>query len=235
MHSIKPDNYNKIIFINELIDANNRQGNFGAVLGRAGVGKTPFVVQLGLGFMMKGSNVLHISLNDSVDKVSLWYREICHKLAMMNDSKTENENWESLLPHRFIMTFKTDQFSLDLIEDKILDLIEKNIFHPGMIIIDGLSFQNPVENFLNGFKTFLTNNSMHAWFTMRAHRHLDTDNDTSPEYLLQVEDMFDTLLKIQPEGKTLNIKYLKGSVDRNLFENFIIEPGTMLVKPVSNG
>ena len=45
------------------------QGGFGAVLARAGVGKTALLVQLALNTMLRDKNVLHISLNDPVNKV----------------------------------------------------------------------------------------------------------------------------------------------------------------------
>ena len=48
-----------------------KAGEFGAVLARAGVGKTAFLVQLSLNALLRGKNVLHISLEDPVNKVSL--------------------------------------------------------------------------------------------------------------------------------------------------------------------
>jgi ATP/maltotriose-dependent transcriptional regulator MalT len=42
------------------------------VLAPAGVGKTAFLVQLALNAMLQEKNVLHISLDEPVTKVSLW-------------------------------------------------------------------------------------------------------------------------------------------------------------------
>ena len=50
------------------------EGGFGAVLARAGVGKTALLVQLALNMMLRGRKVLHVSLLDPVNKVDLWYR-----------------------------------------------------------------------------------------------------------------------------------------------------------------
>ncbi len=54
------------------------KGGFGAVLARAGVGKTAIMVQLSLETLLRGKNVLHVSLSDPVNKVSLWYKEVFH-------------------------------------------------------------------------------------------------------------------------------------------------------------
>ena len=56
-------------------------GGFGAVLAHAGVGKTALLVQLALNSMLRSRNVLHVSLNDPVNKVNLWYSELFHHLA----------------------------------------------------------------------------------------------------------------------------------------------------------
>ena len=57
------------------------EGGFGAVLARAGVGKTALLVQLAVNALLRGNNVLHISLNDPVKKVSLWYKEVFNHLT----------------------------------------------------------------------------------------------------------------------------------------------------------
>ena len=57
------------------------EGGFGAVLARAGVGKTAFLVQLALDSLLRGEPVLHISLDAPVQKVDLWYREVLANIA----------------------------------------------------------------------------------------------------------------------------------------------------------
>ena len=84
------------------------KGGFGAILARAGVGKTSFLIQIALDYLLREINVLHISLNDPVDKVCLWYEEVFRNIASNWDKKQMKENWETLLPRRFIMTFKVE-------------------------------------------------------------------------------------------------------------------------------
>jgi hypothetical protein len=82
------------------------QGGFGAVLARAGVGKTALIVQVALNTMLQQKNVLHVSLNDPVDKVNLWYQEVLNSLAHQYHVRQIKELWESIQMNRFIMTFK---------------------------------------------------------------------------------------------------------------------------------
>ena len=81
------------------------RGEFGAVLARAGVGKTAMMVQLSLETLLRGNHVLHVSIDDPVNKVSLWYDEVFHNWAEQYHLQQMNQLWESILPHRFIMTF----------------------------------------------------------------------------------------------------------------------------------
>ena len=68
------------------------KGGFGAVLARAGVGKTAIMVQLSLETLLRGKNVLHVSLSDPVNKVSLWYKEVFHNLADQYNAQQVNPN-----------------------------------------------------------------------------------------------------------------------------------------------
>ncbi|HKK90404.1 MAG TPA: hypothetical protein VJ936_03325, partial [Desulfobacteraceae bacterium] len=47
---------------------NLHQGRFGAVLSRAGVGKTQFLVQIAISRLLDEEKVLHVSLNDQMEK-----------------------------------------------------------------------------------------------------------------------------------------------------------------------
>lgn len=103
-------------------------GGFGAILARAGVGKTSLMVQLALNSLLDSDNVLHISLNDPVKKVSLWYDEVFRHIAEKYRLTQLDQLWDVILPHRFIMTFKVEGFSVPKLEERLTDLIEQGIF-----------------------------------------------------------------------------------------------------------
>src|SRR3989304_2206816 len=117
-------------------------GGLGAVSAQAGVGKTALLVQLAINSMLRGKKVLHISLNDPVNKVSLWYNELFNNIARQAGLEGLNETWGAILPNPFIMTFKVGGFNLPELEERLYDLIVQNIFLPEIIIIDGLKFNN---------------------------------------------------------------------------------------------
>lgn len=205
-------------------------GEFGAVLARAGVGKTAFLVQLSLNALLRGKNVLHISLEDPVKKVSLWYREVFNLIAEQYRVDQINPLWESLLPHRFIMTFRVEGFSVPKLEERLLDLMEQNIFSPQMMIVDGFPFDESVHQPLLEFKDLAKNHQMPAWFTIRTHRHEDPGPDGIPMQLAQFSDLFEIAIQLQPVGKEIHVKVAKGaeSFSKNL--DLRLDPSTMLIK-----
>jgi len=205
-------------------------GEFGAVLARAGVGKTAFLVQLSLNALLRGKNVLHISLEDPVNKVSLWYQEVFNLIAGQYKVDQINQIWESLLPHRFIMTFKVEGFSVPKLKERLSDLMEQNIFSPQMMIVDGLPFDESVHSSLIEFKGLIKNHQMPAWFTIRTHRHDDPGPDGIPMQLARLSDLFEIAIQLRPVGKEIHVKAVKGVESFSEHLDLRLDPSTMLIK-----
>ncbi len=206
------------------------ESGFGAVLAHAGVGKTSLLVQLALYNQLNGKNVLHISLNDPVAKVSLWYDEVFRNISDQYGIKQMNRLWESILPHRFIMTFKASGFNVPQFEERLNDLSEQDIFMPHMVIVDGLSFDKPVRTILSELKTLADNKKMAMWFTVQTHRHESPVSGELPIQLKDVSDLFDIIIQLQPVEKEVHLEVLKSSGKLKSDLNLILDPSTMLVK-----
>jgi hypothetical protein len=205
-------------------------GKFGAVLARAGVGKTAFLVQLSLNALLRGKNVLHISLEDPVNKVSLWYQEVFNLIAEQYQVEQINQLWESLLPHRFIMTFRVEGFSVPKLKERLSDLMEQNIFSPQMMIVDGFPFDRSVYSSLADFKALIQNYQMPVWFTIRTHRHEDPGPDGIPMHLAQLSDLFEIAIQLLPVGKEIHVKVAKGMESFSEQIDLRLDPSTMLIK-----
>ena len=208
-------------------------GGFGAILARAGVGKTSLMVQLALNSLLSSRNVLHISMNDPVKKVSLWYEEVFRHIAEKYQLIQMDQLWEEFLPHRFIMTFKVEGFSVPKLEERLTDLTEQGIFFPNMIIIDGLPFTEAARELLQGLKQLALKHALHVWFSVRTHRH-ETDADSVPAAFQNVADLFEVLIGLQPEGEEIHVRVLKGGgADRN-HRGLQLDPATMLIMDIAD-
>jgi hypothetical protein len=205
------------------------EGGFGAVLAHAGVGKTALLVQLALNAMLRNRHVLHISLNDPVGKVGLWYQELFHHLAKESQVQQGHQLWEAILPHRFILTFKVEGFSVPRLEERLTDLMAQDIFHPQMIIMDGLRFDESGRQPLCDLKAMAVRHGMRIWFTVNTHRHEQPGPDGLPVQLLHVADLFDIALELQPKGSEIHIRPLKGSPPAADGLPLLLDPSTMLI------
>jgi hypothetical protein len=206
------------------------EGGFGAVLAHAGVGKTALLVQLALNAMLRNKNVLHISLHDPVGKVDLWYHEIFHDLARRAQVQQIKVLFETILPHRFILTFNVEGFSVPRLEERLTDLMTQNIFHPQMIIIDGFRFDQFGRQPLCDLKTLAAKHGIRIWFTVHTHRHEQSAPDGLPVQLLHVADLFDIALELCPKGSEIHIKPLKGLPAAEGDAPLLLDPSTMLIK-----
>ena len=219
--------YNPLRLIGYETDDIIPEGGFGAVLARAGVGKTAFLVQIAISTLLRDKNVLHISLDNPVDKISLWYKEVFSNLV--KQCKTDRL-WESILPHRFIMTFKVEGFSVPKLEERLTDLTEQNIFSPHMLIIDGLPFDESTRKSLPDLKDLAKKHSMHVWFAVRIHRHEQQDTDNMPARFSKVAGLFDVAIQLKPEGKEIHVRSLKGGAKTVEHPALLLDPSTMMIK-----
>ena len=221
---------NPLRFIGDKTEDILHEGAFGAVLARAGVGKTALLVQLALHTLLKGKHVLHISLDDPVNKISLWYKEVFRHLTQSYDAKKKSKLWEDLLPYRFIMTFKVEGFSVPKLEERLTDLKEQNIFSPQMVLIDGFDFNESARTSLSEFKGLAQKHSLHVWFSMKTHRNETHGPGGMPASLLDVSDLFDVVIQLRPEGKKVHVMTLKGGPADSDRPALFLDPATMLVK-----
>lgn len=210
-------------------------GGFGAVLARAGVGKTAFAVQLALNEMLRERNVLHISLDDPVTKVKIWYDEVFHLLAQQYDVKQVQQLWERLLPHRFIMTFQVEGFSVPKLEERLTDLTSQSIFSPRMILMDGLPFGGRIRDELTALKTLAARLDTRMWFTVKTHRHEQPGASGLPLQLEPVADLFEAALQLMPDKEDIHVKALIGGDPDQDETGLLLDPSTMLVKNKNSG
>ncbi len=205
------------------------RGGFGSVLARAGVGKTAFLVQMAINALLRGKNVLHISLRDPVSKVTLWYEEVFNVLARQYGVNQTDNLWQSLLPHRFIMTFKAEGFTVATLEERMTDLMEQGIFLPQIIIVDGYPFDNPDLGALSALHSLIGSQDMRAWFTVRTHRHQDPGPGKMPAPMEEIGRFFDVIIQLQPEGKMIRVRALKATGAQVDAPPLVLDPSTLLI------
>jgi len=211
-------------------DALLSKGQFGAIVARAGVGKTAFLIQVALDYLIREKNVLHVSLTDPVDKVSLWYKEVFRNITAKWSLGQSQECWEMLLPHRFIMTFRAENFAVPTLDERLTDLSEQGVFDPEVMVVDGFRFEGASRGALDAVKKLVDHRSLRAWFTVQAHRHEAPGPDGMPAPLVAVSELFEVIIQLQPDGSEIHVNAVKGCDDHRDPPKMLLDPSTLLVK-----
>ncbi|MCF8068781.1 MAG: AAA family ATPase [Desulfobacterales bacterium] len=199
----------------------------GAVLSRAGVGKTSLLVQFAIHSLFNNRKVLHISLDDSVKKIHVWHKEIFRSMA--TDIDLPENVWEKILSNRFIMTFRVEGFSVPKLEERLSDLIEQKIFKPDMMIIDGLPFDENISGSLEAIKKLSEKINSKVWFTVRTHRHEEIAPNGLPTQIADFSDMFEYIINLNPQEKEIKVEVLKGRDDEVNEESLYLDPSSLLL------
>lgn len=207
-----------------------KDSEFGMVLADAGVGKTAFLIQVALERLFEGKNVLHVTLDQPIRKVCLWYDEVFKNVCSVAEIQNSLQVWDEILPHRFILTFSQGNFTAAHFEERVNDLIEQGIFFPQMILFDGISIGEKFRETLSELKMFARENNFQCWFTARAENNEAYTNNL-PQSLSNIADMFELIIQLNYQKNDIQVKLLKGqSIDQII--TMLLDPATLLVKEV---
>jgi hypothetical protein len=108
--------------------------------------------------------------------------------------------------------------------------MEQDIFIPQMMLVDGLPFDDSAHSQLTELKALAQKYGLHAWFTVRTHRHEEPGPGGIPVQLHPVEDLFEVAIQLVPEGKQVYVKTLKGVGEASEYPDLVLDPATMLIQ-----
>ncbi len=206
-------------------------GGMGLIMARAGLGKTALLVQIAMINMLRGLNVLHVSVGEKLEKTKVWYDDIFNFLTA-GQHENASEIHETLIRHRMIMTFKESSFSRPKLEERLNDLVYQNIFRPDCIVVDGFDFTGADRDALGDIRDLMQVMNLHVWFTALCHRGDNRVGECGvPAPCHDVEDLFETVILLQTEESRIKLNTIKaaagcGAQDKTLF----MEPSTLMVK-----
>ncbi|MEN8189326.1 MAG: hypothetical protein ABFS19_05725 [Thermodesulfobacteriota bacterium] len=225
------DNPLRVLGLEQKVQDNDHR--MGLVMARAGLGKTAILVQIALDSILRGNKVLHVSIDETVDKTRAWYDDILTLMAEGKSIDNFQEVVAEVMANRMIMTFKENTFSPVTLEERLNDLVKQDIFKPTCLIIDGFDFKDQQHETLKEMRNFMYENGLTMiWFSAVSHRNDDRISDAGvPAPCHEVDDLFDSILLIDPEKEAIDLKILKcnsGSVDAGT--SLRLDPSTMLIE-----
>ena len=206
-------------------------GEMGVVLARAGAGKTACLTHLALGYLLDKEPVLHVCVDVVPDKVKLWYHKLLKDIFSNQPERKVTDLQHAIEPLRFIMSFLNRTFSPEKLETSIDNLEQQAKFVPALIVLDGLDFGRARALF-EKIGGVARRHSAAVWVSARSHRHIPDVNERGIPYPIDaMDDLFSSVIILQPENDGIRLKSLKdkGNYNPVADSEFLLDPDTFLL------
>ncbi|MDA3791466.1 MAG: hypothetical protein PF503_23590 [Desulfobacula sp.] len=206
------------------------QGRFGAVLSRAGVGKTSFLVQIALAQLLNDKKILHISLDESIEKINLRYNDAYTNLVDSIgyvDPQKAVRLWEDINLNKVGISYNESTFDTKKINDYLKSFKKADLDLPSTMIIDGLNFDKDVSGILEELENLNKEFSIFTWFSMKTHREEKLSQDGYPSQLDAYKERFDKAIILQPVEDKIEAVILKDGDKTD--QRYKLDPATMMI------
>ena len=197
-------------------------GQIGGVIARAGVGKSTFLVHVALNSLVRGVEVLHVSLTDTKSHVRSYYDEIFNEIARHTSLPDPTSARLAIERHRVVHTCLGRQFGpMDL--SRLLDVLKEMMdFSPEVVVLDGLKTEDLNET---GWKRVAEQRSLRLWMSILIHR----DGGPTPDAL---SEGLSTAIHLKPEGRDVALQVIRvADAPGPSQQSLHLDPATMMVRP----
>ncbi|NIM01856.1 MAG: AAA family ATPase [Acidobacteria bacterium] len=206
-------------------------GNIGVVVARHGVGKTAFLVGVALDDLMRGRKVLHVSLEESSERVRSFYDEIFSDLAHERELEDVWRVRLELERNRRIHCYLDGTFSIQKLRDAIYMNRDHGDFHPVAIMLDGFPFADTAEQEIDQLREIARELDAELWMTAVSHREDKTDESGIPAPLAGLVDKIDVILQMAHDTKAVHVSLLKDHDNPDVSDlRLALDPTTMLLR-----
>jgi hypothetical protein len=205
-------------------------GCFGAVLARAGVGKTSFLVQIALIQLLSDEKVLHVSLDDPMDKINLRYDEAYTNLVDhigYVDPQKAVRLWDDISPNKVGISYTEATFNTDKIRDYLKSFKKADLALPTIMIVDGLNFDEDLSSTLEDLKALNKEFSIFIWLSMKSHREEALSEEGFPVQLEAHKDLFEKAVFLQPVEDKIEALILKDG--NRIDQRYKLDTATMML------
>lgn len=204
------------------------KGNLGVVMARAGVGKTACLVQIGLDDLMRGRDVFHVALGQTVEHVHAWYDALFDDLALRTKLEDREGVRAELGRRRVIKAFSDIGLTPERLEKALATFQQHLQFKPQAILIDGYDWNGasamrpesslvPIATVaadLGAFKTLAKRLGADLWITAQTHREVTGAHPTNlTPPVAPYADLVDVAIFLEPHGDHVDLRLLKDHGD----------------------
>ena len=206
------------------------RGNLGVIVARAGVGKTACLIHIALCKLLGGEKIVHISLEDSPEKITAYYQVIFSDLAKAAGIESELETKTLVEGNRMILAYLNQSFQLSRLQENLKNLSDKIGYVPDALVVDGLNFSKAGKDMFQGFQEIARAFQVEVWFSALSHRHIPEVNERGIPYPCNhVDDLFSIIMQLEPTPSAVLLKLLKDHETRVTPDSYVkLDPKSFL-------
>lgn len=206
------------------------RGNLGVIIARAGVGKTACLIHIALYKLLRGEKLVHISLEDSPEKITSYYQVLFSDLANALGFKNEQEMKALIEGNRMILAYLNQSFQLNRLQDNLKNLADKIGYVPDALVVDGLNFTKAGKEMFQGFQEIARASQVEVWFSALSHRHIPEVNERGIPYPCdRLDELFSIIMQLEPTPSAVLLKLLKDHENQVAPDSYVkLDPKTFL-------
>lgn len=190
-----------------------REPEIRAVVGRAGVGKTALLVHVGLESLMRGRQVLHVALRDTVDHARTHCDEVLRAVTERSRLPDPTLKIERL---RTIHSFHGRPFDVAAVDRNLAVLEEVAQFLPEVLLVDGFDSPTAALAHIEALRALSRRRLLRCWLGVRA-------DDAGWEKLAKAADL---TVRLTADGRVVQLDVVAGGPDVRL----TLDPSSLLVR-----
>jgi hypothetical protein len=206
-------------------------GNLGVVCSGQGVGKSAFLVCVALDYLMRERQVLHIALEQAVDRVRNYYDEIFAELARTEELEDAPQVRLGIEKNRRIHTYQGHTFSVGNLETTLNFLREHTDMNPDLMVVDGYDWDTGSPEDIEALKRIARTQEAELWMSARTPRSQGISHPKGyPDPIARFENQLDVVIQLKTSEGTVHLQLLKDHDNPNPGKVGVeLDPTTLLL------
>lgn len=181
------------------------KGNIGLVLAGPGVGKTSFLVGVALDDLLRGGDVLHVSLDDSVAHIRAFYDTVFHELACSTHLEDEARVHADIDRHRSIRSYPEGGFGPGKLREAVKFEEEAGCM-PALVVLEGFDVEGAPRQEILDMKAVAAEIDAELWLSVACpHEKVPA----IPAAIAKLDDAVSVIVALEPEPSSVALRALK--------------------------
>jgi hypothetical protein len=201
-------------------------GNVGVVLAGHGVGKTSFLVGVGLDELLRGGRVLHVCLDQTVAHLRAYYDTVFEDLAASSHLEDEAMVHADIDRRRSIRVYPPHALTTSKLRDAVKLEVEAGA-RPSLLILEGLECERLPEQEMGDLKALAGELAAEVWISASSAEEVPSE---LPAWVAPFGDRVSVVLALEPGDDAVALRALKDHDNPDLEALHVsLDPRTLLL------